>query len=64
MQLPSDKLAYTIPEFVLATGIARTQVWNYIKLRRLKARRSGRRVLILAGDAQAFLDSLPERQAA
>jgi predicted DNA-binding transcriptional regulator AlpA len=41
------KLAFTIKEFVQATGIARTQVFEYIKRRRLKARKSGRRVLIL-----------------
>jgi hypothetical protein len=61
--LPPGKLAYTIPQFVEATGIARTQVFEYIKRRLLKARKSGRRVLILAADAQVFLDSLPDRDA-
>lgn len=60
----TGKLSYTIREFVAATGIARTQVFAYIKDGRLKACKSGRRVLILAADAQAFLDSLPDRKAA
>jgi len=54
--LKPGKLAYTIPEFVEVTGIARTQVFEYLKRRRLRARKSGRRVLILAGDAQAIWD--------
>lgn len=60
----TDKLAYTVREFVDATGIARTQVFGYIKDGRLKACKSGRRVLILAADAQAFLNNLPIRKAA
>ncbi|RWA60679.1 MAG: helix-turn-helix domain-containing protein [Mesorhizobium sp.] len=61
MLLP-DKLSYTIPEFIKATGIARTQIFEHLKHRRLKARKSGRRVLILASDAKAFLASLPDRE--
>jgi excisionase family DNA binding protein len=60
--LDTDKLAYTIREFVSATGIARTQVFDHIRQGRLKARKSGRRVLIRAVDAHAFLDSLPLRK--
>lgn len=62
--LQPGKLSYTILEFCQATGIARTQVFEYIKRRQLKARKSGRRTLILAGDAQTFLDTLPQREAA
>jgi predicted site-specific integrase-resolvase len=62
--LPPDKLSYTILEFCQATGIARTQVFDYIKRGHLKARKSGRRTLILAGDAEAFLGTLPQRKAA
>jgi len=62
--LQSDKLSYTISEFVKATGIARTQVFAHIKQGRLKACKSGRRVLIRAADAKDFIDSLPTREAA
>jgi excisionase family DNA binding protein len=62
--LQSEKLSYTISEFVKATGIARTQVFAHIKQGRLTACKSGRRVLIRAVDAQAFLDTLPVRKVA
>ncbi|TGQ20410.1 helix-turn-helix domain-containing protein [Mesorhizobium sp. M00.F.Ca.ET.217.01.1.1] len=61
--LQADKLSYTISEFVKATGIARTQVFAHIKQGRLKACKSGRRVLIRTADAQSFLNSLPNREA-
>ncbi len=62
--LSPDKLSYTISEFVRATGIARTQVFAYMKSGRLKARKSGRRVLICSSDAEEFLRSLPVRDEA
>lgn len=58
----NEKLSYTIAEFVKATGIARTQVFAHIKEGRLEACKSGRRVLIRVGDAQSFLNSLPDRE--
>jgi hypothetical protein len=61
--IQTNKLSYTIKEFVNATGIARTQVFAHIKQGRLKVCKSGRRNLILAADAQAFLANLPVRDA-
>ena len=60
----TQKVAYTVREFAAASGISRTQLFAYIRLRRLKARRCGKKLLILAEDAAEFLQNLPEREAA
>ncbi len=55
----SDKLAYTIPETCDATGLGRTRLYEEIKFGRLIARKCGGRTLILRGDLQSWLASLP-----
>ena len=56
----SAPLAFTLDEFVRATGIGRTKAYDAIKAGTLRARKYGKRTLILADDARAFLSSLPE----
>ena len=54
------KISYTIPEFCAATGIGRTRVYAALAAGQLKARKYGKRTIILAEDGRAFLASLPE----
>lgn len=53
------KHAYTIPEAVRITGTSRTTLYAEIAAHRLKARKLGRRTLILADDLRQWLGSLP-----
>ncbi|MFO1136035.1 MAG: DNA-binding protein [Rhodoblastus sp.] len=46
-----------------ATGTGRTAVFGEIKAGRLKARKLGRRTIILRQDAEAWLQSLPAKVA-
>jgi hypothetical protein len=57
---PAGSLAYDIATAVAVSGIGRTRIYAYIKAKQLKARKAGRRTVILASDLQAFLDNLPE----
>jgi len=52
--------AYPFPQFCRDHGIGRTKAYEEIAAGRLKARKVGVRTIILAEDAQAWLDSLPE----
>lgn len=52
--------AYTLPDFCRAFGIGRTKAYEEIRAGRLKARKNGTRTIILAADAEAWLNSLPE----
>ncbi len=54
--------AYRLNDFCASHGISRAQVYVEIREGRLKARKLGTKTLILAADAQAYLDSLPAFQ--
>src|SRR5829696_7002507 len=58
------KISYTIPEFCAATGIGRTRIYAVLAAGQLRARKYGKRTIILAEDGRAFLASLPELRAA
>jgi len=53
------KVAYRIDEFCDAFGVGRTKFYAELKAGRLKARRVGRRMIITAADAAAWLAALP-----
>lgn len=55
-----QKLAYTIAEAVETGAGSRTKVYEAINAGTLKARKRGKRTIILAADLQEFLDSLPD----
>lgn len=57
------KLVYTIEEFADLTGLGRTAIFDAIKSGRLPAKKWGRRTVILAEDAMAFLSNLPDVKA-
>lgn len=53
-----EKLSYTIPQLVQATGIGRTKIFAEIKNRRLRSVKCGSRTLITVADAKAWLERL------
>lgn len=53
----SQKLAYTIPEFCVATGIGRTSIYEEIAAGRLRAIKAAGRRLILHQDGEEWLRS-------
>ncbi|WP_459762150.1 helix-turn-helix domain-containing protein [Methylobacterium sp. CM6257] len=56
-------LSYGIAEAVKVSGVGRSFLYEQIKSGRLKARKLGRRTLILADDLQSWLSALPTIQA-
>lgn len=54
-----ENLAYSVAEAVRLSGICRTVVYEEIKAGRLRARKLGRRTLILSEDMQRWLANLP-----
>jgi predicted DNA-binding transcriptional regulator AlpA len=59
LELNRQKLAYTIPELVSASGAGRSKIYQEIAAGRLKVRKLGKRTLALHDDATAWLQSLP-----
>ncbi|MDX1063889.1 helix-turn-helix domain-containing protein [Sinorhizobium medicae] len=56
------KLGVHIEEAVDISGVGRTSLYAAIKDGRLKARKSGRRTIILIDDLKKFLGALPEKE--
>jgi hypothetical protein len=52
------KLAYSVPEFLKATGLGRGRFYNEVNTGRLRLTKVGRRSLVLADDARAWIDAL------
>ena len=55
-----QKLAYSIREVVEAGGGSRTVVYQAINAGTLKARKRGKRTIILAADLAQYLEALPD----
>jgi hypothetical protein len=51
--------AFSIAQVVEQCGLCRTLIYGEIRAGRLKARKCGRRTIILAQDFAAFLSALP-----
>ena len=64
MNLQSDKLAFHINDVVAAGGGSRSEVYEALKRGDLKAKKRGRRTIILRDDLAAYLASLPDYRAA
>jgi len=52
------KEAYSIEDVIKATGLGRTKIYQIIGSGDLKARKVGKRTIILKGDLAYFLDNL------
>jgi excisionase family DNA binding protein len=52
-------LSHSIVEAAKAAGVGRTTIYEAIGTGELKARKHGRRTLILHGDLRTWLESLP-----
>lgn len=55
----NEVLSYGIADAVKASGVGRSFLYEQIKAGKLKARKLGRRTLILATDLQSWLAALP-----
>jgi hypothetical protein len=55
-----DNLAYTIPEFVAAARVCKSKIYTEIAAGRLKAKKAGRRTVILRSEAERYLAALPD----
>ena len=60
MNNEDKKGAYSVAEFMAFASIGRTKLYQEINEGRLKARKLGAKTVILASDAQAWLEALPE----
>jgi excisionase family DNA binding protein len=59
-----DRLAYGIEEFARVAGIGRTTIFEQIRMGKLHAIKRGRRTLITADAARAWLSDTPAEQGA
>ena len=58
------RLAYPIDDLADAIGIGRTKIYEEINAGRLRAKKLGSRTLVTTAAALAYLDTLPDVQAA
>ena len=58
------KPVYTVNDFLAAFGMGRTRFYELVKSGAIKVRKNGSRTIVTGTDAQAWLDSLPEHNAA
>lgn len=63
-QLLDDRLAYHINDAVGVGVGSRSEIYEALKRGDLKAKKRGRRTIILRDDLAAYLASLPDYQAA
>ena len=54
-----DPLAFTIREAITTAGVRKTSLYQAIRRGELRARKSGRRTLILHDDLHDWLERLP-----
>ena len=63
-EAPASPLAYDIKGAIKEGNVGRSKIFEEISAGRLKARKVGRRTIILREDLVAWLAALPTRQAA
>jgi hypothetical protein len=59
MPAGAQQLAYSIPDLIKLSAVGRSSIYEEIGAGRLKARKRGRRTIILREDAEQWLASLP-----
>ena len=57
-----EKVAFSIDEAARRANICRDLIYRAINAGKLRARKNGRRTLILASDLETYLNNLPEYQ--
>ena len=57
--IANEALAYSIDDVCKMTATGRTAIFEAIRNGALRARKNGRRTLILAADLRAWLEGLP-----
>lgn len=62
--LPNDKMAYYVNDAVDVGAGSRSEVYAAIRDGKLKAKKRGRRTIILRDDLAAYLASLPDYRSA
>ena len=62
-RMPDWKLSYRIDEAAAATGYGKSKLWELIREGKLPAKKDGGVTVIRRTDLQAYLDSLPDREA-
>lgn len=55
----NERLALTVNEATKSIGLGKTRVYEEIAAGRLRARKAGKRTLILKSDLERFLENLP-----
>lgn len=58
--IAEDKLGYTINEAVDRAPVSRSELYLAMRRGELRAKKRGRRTIILHGDLSAYLASLPD----
>lgn len=58
----SGPIAYTIRGAVVASGLSRSRIYELLARGVLKARKDGRKTLVLADSLAAYIISLPPMQ--
>jgi excisionase family DNA binding protein len=55
----SEKIAYSVAEAAVHADVCRDYIYTAIRNGSLRARKAGRRTLILRADLETFLEELP-----
>jgi excisionase family DNA binding protein len=58
-EITGRRVAYSIAETMALSGVGRDTLYKAIHAGRLRARKLGRRTVILDNDLRAFLEALP-----
>ncbi|GLS29324.1 Helix-turn-helix domain-containing protein [Mesorhizobium albiziae] len=54
-----SKYAFSVNELVCEIGIGKTKIYQEMRKGRIRARKSGRRTIVLASEVERYLRSLP-----
>jgi len=57
--LQPNRITYSVPEAVRATGMSRSALYLALKAGHLRARKQGKRTLIEDGELRRFISGLP-----
>jgi excisionase family DNA binding protein len=61
--LDNSRIAHTVPDACLVSGLSRSTLYRFIQSKDLPVRKCGNRTLILHEDLKRFIESLPAQAA-